>query len=524
MSAPLFSPRRARTSIGIRKARPRQESGKSVEMYLTEDEALEDIRRRTPPDKKVVFVSGNFNILHPGHFRLFHFAADCGDFLVVGVNPPSTPGAIIPQKLRLEAVQHVSCIDRAFMLSSDATEFIAKLKPHVVVKGKEYEHKDNPEFPVVESYGGKILFNSGDAVFSSHELIRDEFKEIWRSHIEKPRDFLNRHNFSQDDAKNTIRRFGDLNVLVIGDLVIDEYVHCEALGLSQEDATVVVAPIVQERFVGGAGIVSGHAAGLGARVSFVSVTGRDETAAFAAAKLGNSGVDATLLVDDTRPTTLKQRYRTATKTLLRVSQLKQHSIHADLQAQALREVERRLEDLDLIIFSDFNYGCLPQRLVDEIARRAKERGILMVADSQSSSQVGDISRFLGMAMVKATEHEARLSLRDFESGLVVLADKLGEKAEARNVVLTLGAEGLLIRALDANEGEEHTDRLGALNHSPRDVAGAGDSFLVASGLSLATGADIWQSSYIGSIAAACQVGRVGNIPLAAADLFNAIDL
>jgi len=493
-------------------------------MYLTEDAALEEIRRRVPPDKKIVFVSGSFNILHPGHFRLFHFAADCGDFLVVGVNPPSTPGAIIPQQLRLEAVQHVGCIDCAVMLSSDATDFVKSLRPHVVVKGKEYEHKNNPELPVVESYGGKILFNSGDAVFSSHELIRDEFKEIWRSHIEKPKDFLNRHSFSLDDIKETIRRFSELNILVIGDLVVDEYIHCEALGLSQEDATVVITPVVQEQFVGGAGIVSGHAAGLGARVAFISVTGRDKTAAFAAEKLKQFGVEATLLVDDTRPTTLKQRFRTSTKTLLRVSHLKQHSMYAGLQAQALREVERRLDHIDLIIFSDFNYGCLPQKLVDDISRLAKERGILMVADSQSSSQVGDISRFRNMMMVKATEHEARLSLRDFESGLVVLADKLGEKAQAGNVVLTLGAEGLLIRALDASEDEEHTDRLGALNHSPRDVAGAGDSFLVASGLSLATGADIWKSSFIGSIAAACQVGRVGNIPLSTSDLFNAIDL
>ena len=143
---------------------------------------------------------------------------------------------------------------------------------------------------------------------------------------------------------------------------------------------------------------------------------------------------------------------------------------------------------------------------------------MMVADSQSSSQLGDVSRFKGMMLLTPTEREARLAVRDFESGLVVLAEKLRKKARAKNVVMTLGAEGLLAHAATATSDEFTTDRLSAFNTSPKDSAGAGDSLLTCSSMALAVGADLWKSIYLGSIAAACQVSRVGNVPISIKDI------
>jgi bifunctional ADP-heptose synthase (sugar kinase/adenylyltransferase) len=177
-----------------------------------------------------------------------------------------------------------------------------------------------------------------------------------------------------------------------------------------------------------------------------------------------------------------------------------------------------LSTTDILIFSDFNYGCLPQPLVDKIVEACRSRKILMVADSQSSSQVGDVSRFKDMMLLTPTEREARLAVGDFNSGLVVLAEKLSRKSGAQNIMLTLGAEGLLAHTSSINNDEWLTDRLPAFNIAPKDSAGAGDSLLACCSMSLAVGADMWQSMYLGSIAAACQVGRVGNIPLSPRDI------
>ena len=116
-----------------------------------------------------------------------------------------------------------------------------------------------------------------------------------------------------------------------------------------------------------------------------------------------------------------------------------------------------------------------------------------------------------------TEREARLAVHDFDSGLVVLAEKLCKKAQSKNIILTLGSEGLIIHAA-SNKNKIITDRLSGFNTAPKDITGAGDSLFASSSMALAVGANIWLSTYLGSIAAACQVSRVGNTPLSTQDI------
>ena len=145
---------------------------------------------------------------------------------------------------------------------------------------------------------------------------------------------------------------------------------------------------------------------------------------------------------------------------------------------------------------------------------------MLAADSQSSSQIGDISRFHAMNIITPTEREARISTRNNEDGLVVLADQLRQQSLAENILLKIGEEGLLIHAND--DDEWLTDRIVALNSVPRDVAGAGDSLLISSALTMALGGTIWEAALIGSLAAAIQVGRVGNTPLKNEELLEEV--
>jgi len=482
--------------------------------------AIQTIRADAQGAQRVVFVSGTFNIVHPGHLRLLRFAAECGDYLVVGVlSDQLAANAQLSQDMRVEGVAAISWVDHAFLLRDTPEGFIAELRPAVVVKGKEHENAINPELSVVQAYGGKLLFGSGDTTFSSLELIRKETELINHSSIVRPKEFIERHGFSVPGLASALEQMRSLKVYVIGDTIVDDYVQCDPLGMSQEDPTIVVTPIMTERFIGGAAIVAAHARHLGARsVDFLSVTGDDETGRYVAEKLASYGVDAKLIKDDSRPTTLKQRYRAGNKTLLRVSQLRQHKINRALQQRALDYLRKSLADADLVIFSDFNYGALPQELVDEVTVECRRRDIMMVADSQSSSQFGDVSRFKGAALLTPTEREARIALGNYEDGLVVIAETLRQRANAENIAITLGTEGVLIHAKVTEKGQWLTDRLAALNTAPKDTAGAGDCLLVCAAMAMAVGRSIWESLYLGSLAAACQVGRVGNIPLSAGEL------
>jgi rfaE bifunctional protein kinase chain/domain len=480
------------------------------------------IRSRLKSNGRLSFVSGNFNVIHPGHLRLLKFAAEIADVLVVGVNPDNTPGVTLPIALRFEGVESIAMVDHAVLLETKPEIFVAELQPHFVVKGKEFEGKVNPEQAIVNAYGGRLVFSSGEMRFSSAELLHREFTTPNYSAIRKPLDYPVRHGFTLNDVKANLSRFAGMRVLVIGDLIIDDYITCEPLGMSQEDPTIVVSPLDTKTFVGGAGVVSSHARGLGADVRFCSVVGDDAAAKEARSNLEALGVAVDFFVDSTRPTTRKQRYRAQNKTLLRVNYLRQHAASPEILGQMLMVVEKHLPTTDVVLFSDFNYGCLPQTLVDAVIERALDRGTLMAADSQASSQLSDISRFKRMHLITPTEREARLATNDFDAGLAHLCEHLRAKAGSTNIVITLGSEGLLVWG--EKDGFYRADRLPAFNTLPKDSAGAGDSLFAAMALALCAGIDIWQSTYIGALAAACQVSRVGNSPLSLADLVEEIEV
>jgi len=466
-----------------------------------------------------ILVTGRFNILHPGHIRLLKFAKELGGKLFVGVESDTKAGshAYVHEKLRIESLKSNNWVDECFIYNQSIDEIIHKYDINIVVKGKEHENKFNEELEIIKKKNGKLIFSSGESVFSSVDLITKEFSEIDSNTIKIHFDYLERHNFYIEKLHNILSNFSRVKVCVIGDLIMDEYITCQALGMSQEDPTIVVTPIHNTTFIGGAGIVAAHASGLGAEVEFITIVGNDSVKDQALNKLKEYNVKSNLFIDESRPTTLKQRFRSKGKTLLRVSHLHQAPISKELQKEILNTLASKLDNIDLFVFSDFNYGCLPQDLVDEIVKliKLKKPGIMLVADSQSSSQIGDISRFKNMNLITPTEHEARISTKNYEAGLVILSEEIKKQSNAMNVLLKLGEEGLLI---NSDNGTFLTDKIGALNSSPKDVSGAGDSLLITSALALTCGGTIWEAAFLGSLAASIQVGRVGNTPLTSKEL------
>lgn len=478
--------------------------------------------RRRFEGRKIAFISGNFNVVHAGHIRLFKFARELADVVLVGTNTDGTSGAVFPAQLRLEGIQGLGCVDAAGVLDAPLVDFLIQLKPDLVVKGKEHESRFNKEAEIVASYDGSLRFGANEFGYSTLDAIRRELEQEQATQgprFSLPSDYASRHALNSGRLSRILKSFSDLSVTIIGDLIIDDYVTCDPLGMSQEDPTIVVTPMARETFVGGAGIVASHACGMGAKAHLVSIGGDDPARAYALEKLEKYGVDANIVATSDRPTTRKERFRANSKTLLRVNHLRQHQISTEIQAQLAKVAEQKIEQSQVLIFSDFSYGCLPQPLIDRLIEFARSKDAIVAADSQSSSQLGDIGRFQDADLLTPTEREARLALSDATDGLVQLANRLTDRLRAKNLIITLGAEGCLMqRGQDKEDKSLTTDRLPALNPTPVDVAGAGDSLLVTTALGLATGASIWEAGALGSIAAAHQVSRTGNVPLQASEL------
>ncbi len=472
----------------------------------------------------VVLISGNFNVIHAGHIRLFALARELGKRLIVGVYSDRLAGGgvFIDESFRVEALRASGWADQVILIETPLEAFIRELRPDIVVKGREFEHQDNVEAAVLAEYGGQLIFGSSELPLSVINMMRPDTSSpnLLLADLSKP--YLRRHKINSGQIEQALQKFQQLKVCVFGDVIVDEYITCEALGMSQEDPSLVVTPVDRKQFLGGSGIVAAHAASLGASTVLLTVLGTDETGEFAASMLKRQGVELQHVVDAGRPTTLKQRFRADDTTLLRVSKLHQNSISLDLQKKLLATFEDAISDCDLLILSDFNYGCLPQELVEKCISIASSEGTVVAVDSQSSSQVGDITRFKGIDLVCATEREARIGLRDKDSGLARIAEKLRTSTQCDNIILKLGADGIIVHS-KSPKGIIATSNLAALNPQPVDVAGAGDSMLAATGMALAAGASHWVAALLGSAAASMQVSRVGNVPIQASEFFSALE-
>ena len=478
----------------------------------------------TETSKPLVFISGNFNVIHAGHVRLFALARRLGPRLIVGVYGDrwAGRGAFIDQSLRVEALQTSGWADQVILIDRPLDAVMRELRPDSVVKGREFEHQDNVEAAVLSEYGGKLIFGASELPLSVIRMMQSELSSFNIPMADLSQPYARRHKIDGGQIREAIQRFNQLKVCVFGDVIVDEYVTCEALGMSQEDPSLVVTPIDRKQFLGGSGIVSAHAANLGASTVLMTVLGDDDTGEFAAKMLERQSVVLKHVVDSGRPTTLKQRFRANDKTLLRVSKVHQNSVSLDLQGKLLALFKDAIIGCDLLIFSDFNYGCLPQELVEKCISIASRNGTIIAVDSQSSSQVGDITRFKGVDLVCATEREARIGLRDNDSGLARIAEKLRTATQCDNIILKLGADGVIVHSSSA-DGSTTTSNLAALNPQPIDVAGAGDSMLATAGMALAAGASHWLAALLGSVAASMQVSRLGNVPIQASELFVALE-
>lgn len=469
---------------------------------------------------KKVFVSGIFNVFHPGHMRLLRFARNLGDKLIVGVISDKNAGrsSLVNEKLRLENLKNSSLVDEAKLIDIPFKKFLQKVKPDVVCKGKEHESKYNIENEVLKKYGGKLVFGSGDVSFSSTDLLRKEIRNLGEKNLELPESYIRRRSLNKNNILKNLE-FKKINVCVIGDLIIDKFIECEALGMSREDNTIVVKPMDQSIYLGGAGIVSAHCSQLGAKTFYISVSGKDKNSIFAEKKLKDYGVHAKIFKDDTRPTTLKERYLNDKKSIFRISHVQQRSISLKLQNEIIKYFKKIINKIDALIISDFNYGLLTDSIIKKIITIAKKRKIFIAADSQSSSQIGNVSKYKGIDLITPTENEARVSLKNFQDGIIVIAENLRKSTHVKNIILKLGEEGILIHKKDKKLIYDN-DRVQSLNIHPLSTSGAGDCLLAAATLSMTKKFSVWESALIGSIAAAIQISKLGNIPIKLKEIEN----
>jgi rfaE bifunctional protein kinase chain/domain/rfaE bifunctional protein nucleotidyltransferase chain/domain len=487
-------------------------------------ELREALRRE---GKALVQCHGCFDIVHPGHIRYLRFAKEQGAHLLVSVSADAVVGKgpgrpFVHEDLRLENLAALEMVDSVVLDDNTwAGPILEALRPDVYVKGKEYERGTDQRFlkekQIVEAYGGRVLYSSGDVIYSS-TFILSQFMDRFHLEDEKVRLFCERHGIDRVSVEALLDRFRDKRVLVLGDAVVDHYVHCDALGIAAETPVLSVTPIREVRYPGAGALICGQIAALGGHATFLTPLGQGASAEELAEMASRQGFDLAMVPDDGREMFTKTRYLVDEQKVFKVDHGRSAPLSTRTTDAVLLEIESRLAESDALVCTDFGYGLFNARITDGVAQLAAAAGRPYYADV--SSRRVSVLKFRRPRLATPTEEELRFAFADNESGISNLASRYYRETDAANLILTLGKRGTLIFGRpEADAGRLPTDYLPSLAKGPaHDPVGAGDVFLAAAVLSDLAGAPMAQAAYLASCVAAVHVGTLGNDPVGGVDL------
>lgn len=290
---------------------------------------------------------------------------------------------------------------------------------------------------------------------------------------------------------------GGPRVLVVGDVMLDRYWFGDVDRISPEAPVPVVRVSRIEERPGGASNVARNAAALGARMTLLSVVGRDEAGVSLRRLMADGGIDASLHEDEAFDTIVKLRVIGRQQQLLRID-FETTPSHEVLAAK-LADFAERVADCDVVILSDYGKGGLAR--IGEMIRLAREAGKPVLVDPKGS----DFSKYAGATVITPNRAELRQVVGSWssESELVEKARGLRESLGIEALLVTRSEEGMTLFTADQT-----------LTHKAQvrevfDVSGAGDTVIATLAVMRAVGADWAEACRVANIAAGIVVGKLG---------------
>jgi D-beta-D-heptose 7-phosphate kinase/D-beta-D-heptose 1-phosphate adenosyltransferase len=318
-------------------------------------------------------------------------------------------------------------------------------------------------------------------------------------------------------AEALARRFADRRVLVLGDLMLDEYLWGKARRISPE-APVPIVEIERESFrLGGAGNVASNLAALGARPLLVAVTGADAAAERVRALLAEGRIAADgLLTDATRPTTVKTRILAQHQQVVRADRESRAPLSDALTRRLLALVRDRLGQVEGVVISDYEKGTITPSLLEALLPELRERQLPVFLDPK----IRNFPYYRPVTWIKPNQREAEAVTRreiGDDASLREVGRELQRLVDSDYVLLTRGEHGMSLFS-----------RQGLVRHIPTvarevyDVTGAGDTVMAALSLSVVAGADPVEAAQLATYAASVVIAKLGTAVVTREELLAAI--
>ncbi len=315
-----------------------------------------------------------------------------------------------------------------------------------------------------------------------------------------------------------IDNFKNCNVLVVGDIILDEYIWGKANRLSPEAPVPVLEVGKYEYILGGAANVANNIRSLAGNVTLAGITGDDSQAEKLGEILNNRNINSSCLIkDSSRLTTVKSRLLAQNRQqLVRFDREVKEPISAETEIKLTGKISEYASDADLILLSDYAKGVLTETFLKKVISLARELNKPVLVDPKGL----DFTKYCGSTLITPNRLEAaRATKSPQESEPEMLAQKIRQQLNIEHVLVTLGEEGILVSS------ENKIKTIPAVTSEVYDVTGAGDSLI--SGISLAlivTKGDLETSVEIGNYAAGVAVRKIGTTAVTPAELKNIIEL
>lgn len=318
---------------------------------------------------------------------------------------------------------------------------------------------------------------------------------------------------AENNLIEVIKNFNNLNIIVIGDIMLDKYIWGKVHRISPEAPIPIVNVKKTEYRVGGAGNVAANLSGLSCQSTILTITGNDNNAKILKDKVLSHNVTPLFEYDDSRCTTVKSRVVAQEQQLVRIDQEITESISTPKTKKLLTKIARSKTPISAIIISDYNKGLLTHSLIQDVIDKFEDIPIII------DPKVRDYKKYRGATVIKPNYkefceaiHKENLPLDQFDH----YANKLVTDFNFEGLIVTLGENGVYYY----NQGRSHTIPTEA--HEVYDVSGAGDTFTAAFTASFVITNDFDVSAKIANLAAAVAIEKLGTAAISAQEIIDKI--
>lgn len=481
---------------------------------LSNEELQKKIKYFKKIKKKIVLCHGVFDVIHAGHISHFKSAKKFGDILIVSVTGDKFVNKGFNRPVfnlndRKKILSELSVIDFVCESNSlDAISIIEKIKPEIYCKGPDYKdfnkditNKIKKEIKILKKFGGKFKVTN-DQTSSSSKIINMLNKGTTEN--EK---FLLKINkkFSKTELNQSINSFNDLNVLVIGESILDEYTYCETLGKSGKEPVLTMKPIDTEKYLGGSLAICNHLSTFCKKISLVSYLGEDGSDEKFIRKNLKKNIFPFFIKKKNSPTIIKRRFIENIDNIktLGLYSINDEQLNKNDETKLYKVIKQQIKKNDLIIVCDYGHGLFTKKISNLIITSKKFYTYNSQINSSNFSH-HRLDKFTNMDAIIINANELKHEFRDNNSTITSLGKKLQKKLKTKKIIITQGKDGVIL--LNNNK----TYYAPAFTKNVVDKIGAGDALLALVSLCFKKNLDELLTLYFGSIAAAHVVENMSN--------------